>query len=173
MPKPYGNHETLGAYLERSDPDPHRPPWALLTQKSRNFETYSEATKFGQAQSFSRRVKGFPVIFETNFRQQTDRQIDRGFQLFLYNVIWILYFSNQFSSIGNFWYSCLSVYLSAVSFWFHFGRDYPPFITSRQLTKVCRNHTEITGLRGRIWSVATQTSTNLRELCWRKYHGTL
>jgi hypothetical protein len=35
--KPYGNHGTSGAYLERSDPELYKPPWALLTQKSRDF----------------------------------------------------------------------------------------------------------------------------------------
>jgi hypothetical protein len=39
--------------------------------------------------------------------------------------------------------------------------------------KVCWNLTKITRPRGRIWSIATQTSTNLRELCWRRNHGTL
>ena len=40
---------------------------------------------------------------------------------------------------------------------------------------ICQNLTEITRLPGRTctWSVATQTSTNLRELCWRRNHGTL
>ena len=56
------------------------------------------SVKFSQAQSFSGRVKGNPVIFETNFRQQTDRQLDRGFKRFSTNVSELLNFSIQFHS---------------------------------------------------------------------------
>ena len=42
-------------------------------------------------------MEGNPVIFETNFRQQTDRQLDRGFKRFSTNVSELLNFSIQFS----------------------------------------------------------------------------
>ena len=63
-------------------------------------------------------MEGNPVIFETNFRQQTDRQLDRGFKRFSTNVSELLNFSIQFSVYRQ--TSGTAVYLS-ICLLSHFG----------------------------------------------------
>ena len=57
-----------------------RPHFIPSTKQARRTgdKVQSSSVKFGHFWAEWSEVKGSPVIFETNFRQQTDRQIDRG-----------------------------------------------------------------------------------------------
>ena len=57
-----------------------RPHFIASTKQAQRTgdNVQSSSVKFGHFRRNGQGMEGSPVIFETNFRQQTDRQLDRG-----------------------------------------------------------------------------------------------